>query len=172
VNPWCPTPKPLPATLARRWGRRRRGQGGAAAAAAAEAPAAIRGINSWLPPPPHPHPPSLGLFTFSISIKRSYCLAFGFGIFRKIFVGGLPRDTTDGTSIGSFVLCFVAFDACADSRGLEDEIAIPFIQLKFLSLSLSLWSGRWSGWGVVDGMLFTFVFHCTSMAVLCLVIFC
>jgi hypothetical protein len=168
VNPWRPTPKPLPATLARRWGRRRRGQGGAAAEAA-EAPAAIRGINSWLPPPP---PPSLGLFTFSISIKRSYCLAFGFGIFRKIFVGGLPRDTTDGTSIGSFVLCFVAFDACADSRGLEDEIAIPFIQLKFLSLSLSLWSGRWSGWGVVDGMLFTFVFHCTSMAVLCLVIFC
>lgn len=101
-------------------------------------------------------PPCLGLFTFSISIKRSYCLAFGFGIFRKIFVGGLPRDTTDGTSIGSFVLCFVAFDACADSRGLEDEIAIPFIQLKFFSLSL--WSGRWSGWGVVDGMLFTFFF--------------
>lgn len=161
VNPWRPTPKPLPATLARRWGRRRRGQGGAAAEAA-EAPAAIRGINSWLPPPP---PPSLGLFTFSISIKRSYCLAFGFGIFRKIFVGGLPRDTTDGTSIGSFVFCFVAFDACADSRGLEYEIAIPFIQLKFF---LSLF-GRGGAWWTVCYSLF---FHCTSMAVLCLVIFC
>jgi len=64
---------------------------------------------------------------------------------RKIFVGGLPRDTTDGRSIDSFLLVVLVCYACSDPRGLGEAVAIRLCNFGgFLRVGGSGTRGRYS----------------------------